>query len=80
MATYTPSKVDMATEGFELGVTARATISSLPSPQSPTLPHQTEQSKLTECGINSDQVDYLKPSKDSSANTWGQPKPADMLY
>uniref|UniRef100_A0ABD2W532 Uncharacterized protein n=1 Tax=Trichogramma kaykai TaxID=54128 RepID=A0ABD2W532_9HYME len=47
LATYTPSKVDLAHDGFELGVTARATISSLPSPQSPTLPSSLKKDQKT---------------------------------
>ncbi|XP_031778652.1 uncharacterized protein LOC100680042 isoform X2 [Nasonia vitripennis] len=71
LASYTPSKVDLASEGFELGVT-RATMSTLASPQSATPPQQLQQQH------EEDKVDYLKPSQDPG--TWGQETAADMLY
>lgn len=75
LANYTPSKVDLASEVFELGVTRASAISSA-SPQSttPTLQqhHQLEQQ------ANKTAADCFKPSEDPG--TWGQETAADMLY
>lgn len=65
LATYTPSKVDLTSEGFELGVT-RATVSTLPSTATTVKPDS-----LTE-------EDYLKPAQDAGA--WGSETTADMLF
>ncbi|XP_043469782.1 uncharacterized protein LOC122503345 [Leptopilina heterotoma] len=65
LATYTPSKVDLTSEGFELGVT-RATVSTLPSMATTVQPDS-----LTE-------EDYLKPAQDAGA--WGSETTADMLF
>ncbi|XP_015429789.1 PREDICTED: uncharacterized protein LOC107186441 [Dufourea novaeangliae] len=85
LASYTPSKVDLASEGFELGVT-RAVYSTstptstssplaspLPSPSpspSPSTPGQPE----NETG----EIDYLKPAQDAAA--WGSETTGDLLY
>lgn len=73
MANYTPSKVDLTTDGFELGIT-RASISTLASPQtampSPTQPiSQSQQDVKLDCLKSSQQTD-----------PWGQETAADMLY
>ncbi|XP_033229178.1 uncharacterized protein LOC117180786 [Belonocnema kinseyi] len=65
LATYTPSKVDLTSEGFELGIT-RATISILPTATSTAQPES-----LTE-------VDYIKPAQNPEA--WGSETTADMLF
>lgn len=76
LANYTPSKVDLASEGFELGVT-RASVISLASPQS-TTPMLPQQQLHLEQQANNVEVEYLKPSEDPG--TWGQETAADMLY
>lgn len=65
LASYTPSKVDLTSEGFELGVTRAVSSSSMP-----TTPGQPE-NEIAE-------VDYLKPAQDGGA--WGSETTGDLLY
>ncbi|CAK9812801.1 hypothetical protein ANTQUA_LOCUS7406 [Anthophora quadrimaculata] len=70
LASYTPSKVDLTSEGFELGVT-RA-VSSTPLVTS-----------ISTASTNSEQMeheemDYLKPAQDAGA--WGSETTGDLLY
>ncbi|XP_011506205.1 PREDICTED: uncharacterized protein LOC105368781 [Ceratosolen solmsi marchali] len=74
LASYTPSKVDLASEGFELGVT-RANTSTLTSSQSTAILTQ-QQQQQQQPNVNA--VDYSKPSQDTG--TWGQETAADILY
>lgn len=65
LASYTPSKVDLTSEGFELGVT-RAVPVVVPAPAST---GQTE---------NTSEVEYLRPAQDAGA--WGSETTGDLLY
>lgn len=65
LASYTPSKVDLTSEGFELGVTRAVPI--VVPPSAPT--GQTE---------NASEVDYLRPAQDAGA--WGSETTGDLLY
>ncbi|XP_054007991.1 uncharacterized protein LOC128891993 isoform X1 [Hylaeus anthracinus] len=68
LASYTPSKVDLTSEGFELGVTRAVSSSSAPS--TPSTPGQSE-NEISD-------VDYLKPAQDAGA--WGSETTGDLLY
>lgn len=72
LASYTPSKVDLASEGFELGVT-RA-VSSTPVLALTSTP------SMEQCRSENDisEVDYLKPAQDAGA--WGSETTGDLLY
>nr|XP_012224217.1 PREDICTED: uncharacterized protein LOC105673269 [Linepithema humile]XP_012224224.1 PREDICTED: uncharacterized protein LOC105673269 [Linepithema humile] len=66
LASYTPSKVDLTSEGFELGIT-RAAPMMAPAP--------------TTAGENTDntsEVEYLRPAQDAGA--WGSETTGDLLY
>lgn len=65
LASYTPSKVDLTSEGFELGVTRAVS----------TVPVATASSGQTE---NSSEVEYLRPAQDAGA--WGSETTGDLLY
>ncbi|XP_076387222.1 protein phosphatase 1-binding protein bifocal isoform X1 [Megachile rotundata] len=70
LASYTPSKVDLTSEGFELGVTSRAASSTpVPIQTSTPTPDQAE---------NETDADYLKPAQDAGA--WGSETTGDLLY
>ncbi|XP_031840810.2 protein phosphatase 1-binding protein bifocal isoform X1 [Nomia melanderi] len=77
LASYTPSKVDLASEGFELGVT-RA-VCSTPTPASTSISATTAPS-TQQCQPENDigEVDYLKPAQDAGA--WGSETTGDLLY
>lgn len=66
LASYTPSKVLLGNEGFQLGVT-RAVSSPLPSPKS-------------EASAELGEEDYLKPAEDDEVVTWSAGKTADLLF
>lgn len=66
LASYTPSKVDLTSEGFELGVT-RAVPMIVSSPTAAT--GQSE---------NASDVEYLRPAQDAGA--WGSETTGDLLY
>ncbi|XP_034182284.2 protein phosphatase 1-binding protein bifocal isoform X1 [Osmia lignaria lignaria] len=70
LASYTPSKVDLTSEGFELGVTSRAVSSTPLSTQTST--------PTTDQAENETDVDYLKPAQDAGA--WGSETTGDLLY
>ncbi|KAK2584144.1 hypothetical protein KPH14_006576 [Odynerus spinipes] len=74
LASYTPSKVDLASEGFELGVT-RATPTSTGSSNTNGNDQQQQQQQQ---GQNASEVDYLKPAQDGGA--WGSETTGDLLY
>ncbi|XP_015601805.1 uncharacterized protein LOC107270893 isoform X2 [Cephus cinctus] len=69
LASYTPSKVDLVAEGFELGVTRALVTTTTISSGSTGASQQPE--SLTE-------VDYLKPTQDGEA--WGSETTTDMLF
>lgn len=71
LASYTPSKVDLTSEGFELGVTRAVSSGATPTSTSATTPDQPE----NETGA---EVDYLKPAQDAGA--WGSETTGDLLY
>ncbi|XP_076232595.1 protein phosphatase 1-binding protein bifocal [Calliopsis andreniformis] len=73
LASYTPSKVDLTSEGFELGVTRAVSSSSL-TPTSTSVSSAAEQPE-DETGT---EVDYLKPAQDAGA--WGSETTGDLLY
>lgn len=73
LANYTPSKVDLTSEGFELGVT-RAMSSNLVATSTSSSPITTTTSQLE----NETEVDYLKPAQDAGA--WGSETTGDLLY
>ncbi|XP_050458712.1 uncharacterized protein LOC126855270 isoform X2 [Cataglyphis hispanica] len=66
LASYTPSKVDLTSEGFELGIT-RAVPMIVSAPTAAT--GQTE---------NASDVEYLRPAQDAGA--WGSETTGDLLY
>ncbi|XP_070156602.1 uncharacterized protein Bif isoform X2 [Polyergus mexicanus] len=66
LASYTPSKVDLTSEGFELGIT-RAVPIIVSAPIAGT--GQTE---------NANDVEYLRPAQDAGA--WGSETTGDLLY
>lgn len=66
LASYTPSKVDLTSEGFELGIT-RAVPMIVSAPTAAT--GQTE---------NANDVEYLRPAQDAGA--WGSETTGDLLY
>ncbi|KAL6265096.1 hypothetical protein P5V15_005186 [Pogonomyrmex californicus] len=68
LASYTPSKVDLTSEGFELGIT-RAVPMVLPASATTTTTGQTE---------NASEVEYLRPAQDAGA--WGSETTGDLLY
>ncbi|XP_020282331.1 protein zds1 [Pseudomyrmex gracilis] len=67
LASYTPSKVDLTSEGFELGIT-RAVSTTAPVAG-------TASSGQTE---SSSEVEYLRPAQDAGA--WGSETTGDLLY
>ncbi|KAL0107376.1 hypothetical protein PUN28_015730 [Cardiocondyla obscurior] len=71
LANYTPSKVDLTSEGFELGIT-RA-ILMVPTAAATTA--TTTTSGQTE---NTSEVEYLRPAQDAGA--WGSETTGDLLY
>ncbi|XP_076674722.1 protein phosphatase 1-binding protein bifocal isoform X2 [Andrena cerasifolii] len=71
LASYTPSKVDLTSEGFELGVTRAVSSGATPTSTSATTPDQPENETGPE-------VDYLKPAQDAGA--WGSETTGDLLY
>lgn len=73
LANYTPSKVDLTSEGFELGVT-RAMSSNLVATSTSSCPITTTTSQPE----NETEVDYLKPAQDAGA--WGSETTGDLLY
>jgi len=65
LASYTPSKVDLTSEGFELGITrAIPMVVSAPAATG-----QTENTSDVEC---------LRPAQDAGA--WGSETTGDLLY
>ncbi|XP_043491894.1 serine-rich adhesin for platelets [Polistes fuscatus] len=73
LASYTPSKVDLASEGFELGVT-RATLTTGTGLTTNNANGNDQQQQ----GQNTSEVDYLKPAQDG--NAWGSETTGDLLY
>ncbi|XP_072745405.1 uncharacterized protein Bif isoform X2 [Anoplolepis gracilipes] len=65
LASYTPSKVDLTSEGFELGITRAVPMVV----STPTATGQTE---------NASDVEYLRPAQDAGA--WGSETTGDLLY
>ncbi|KAI4501294.1 hypothetical protein M0802_003667 [Mischocyttarus mexicanus] len=73
LASYTPSKVDLVSEGFELGVT-RATLTTGTGLTTNNANGNDQQQQ----GRNTDEIDYLKPAQDG--NAWGSETTGDLLY
>lgn len=73
LASYTPSKVHLATEDFQLGVTRAAPL--LP-------PHTTDvsQSSGSERMVEEEEEDYLKPAEDSETVAWSAETASDLLF
>lgn len=65
LASYTPSKVDLTSEGFELGITRTVPMMA----PAPTTAGETD---------NTSEVEYLKPAQDAGA--WGSETTGDLLY
>ncbi|XP_011692799.1 PREDICTED: uncharacterized protein LOC105452939 [Wasmannia auropunctata] len=70
LASYTPSKVDLTSEGFELGIT-RA-ILMVPTSAAAATTATTGQTE------NASEVEYLRPAQDAGA--WGSETTGDLLY
>lgn len=66
LASYTPSKVDLTSEGFELGITRAIPMMT---PASTT---------VGETADNTSEVEYLRPAQDAGA--WGSETTGDLLY
>ncbi|KAI4480586.1 hypothetical protein M0804_010139 [Polistes exclamans] len=75
LASYTPSKVDLASESFELGVT-RATLTT--GSTGLTTTNNANGNDQQQQGQNTSEVDYLKPAQDG--NAWGSETTGDLLY
>ncbi|KOX80338.1 hypothetical protein WN51_07015 [Melipona quadrifasciata] len=76
LASYTPSKVDLTSEGFELGVTR--TMSSSPQATSMSTSSSTPTTTTSSQAENESEIDYLKPAQDAGA--WGSETTGDLLY
>lgn len=76
MASYTPSKVDLASEGYELGVTRATLTTGIGLTTNNT--NGNDQQQQQQQGQNASEVDYLKPAQDG--NAWGSETTGDLLY
>nr|XP_033321735.1 uncharacterized protein LOC117217933 isoform X1 [Megalopta genalis] len=79
LASYTPSKVDLTSEGFELGVTRAVSSTPVPAPSTTTTTPATTPS-TEQCRTENEigEIDYLKPAQDAGA--WGSETTGDLLY
>jgi hypothetical protein len=73
LASYTPSKVHLGSEDFQLGVTRAAPL---------LLPLTTEvsQSSNSERMEEEEEEDYLKPAGDSETVAWSAETASDLLF
>lgn len=73
LASYTPSKVQLGSEDFQLGVTRAAPL---------LLPHTTDvsQSTQSEQMEEEEEADYLKPAEDSDTVAWSAETASDLLF
>lgn len=71
---FTPSKVDLASEGFELGVTRALGISST----SQSTPIRDGNNKINDEEAMNEEEDCSQNSQDTAA--WGAEATADLLY
>lgn len=78
MASYTPSKVDLASEGYELGVTRATLTTGIGLTTNNTNGNDQQQQQQQQQGQNASEVDYLKPAQDG--NAWGSETTGDLLY
>lgn len=69
LASYTPSKVDLTSEGFELGITRAILMVPTSTAATTAATGQTE---------NMSEVEYLRPAQDAGA--WGSETTGDLLY
>ncbi|XP_077268133.1 protein phosphatase 1-binding protein bifocal [Temnothorax americanus] len=72
LASYTPSKVDLTSEGFELGITRAILMVPAPTAATTTTTTTTGQTE------NASEVEYLRPAQDAGA--WGSETTGDLLY
>ncbi|KAK0098862.1 hypothetical protein PV326_000797 [Microctonus aethiopoides] len=78
LASYTPSKVDLVSEGFELGITRALT--STPTLSTTAEQSQQQQRVLQEL-VSNDETDENNSSKSSIKDAaWGAEAAADILY
>jgi len=72
LASYTPSKVHLGSEDFQLGVTRAAPL---------LLPHTTDVSQSSHSEwMEEEEVDYLKPAEDSETVAWSAETASDLLF
>lgn len=71
LASYTPSKVHLGSEDFQLGVTRAASL---------LLPHTTDVSQSSYSERMEEKEDYLKPAEDSETVTWSAETGSDLLF
>lgn len=76
LASFTPSKVDLASEGFELGVT-RSMGTTLTS-QSTSIRTDDDKINISDEPTMNEDEDCLQNSQDTAA--WGAEATADLLY
>ena len=70
MASYTPSKVLLGSEDFQLGVT-RA---------SPLLPPRISETEPNHSNEEEEEEEYLKPAADSETIAWSSETASDLLF
>lgn len=71
LASYTPSKVLLGSEDFQLGVTRAAAL---------LLSHTTDVSQSSHHERMEEEEDYLKPAEDSETVTWSAETASDLLF
>lgn len=72
LASYTPSKVHLGSEDFQLGVTRAAPL---------LLPHTTDVSQSSHSErMEEEEEDYLKPAEDSETVAWSAETASDLLF
>lgn len=72
LASYTPSKVHLGSEDFQLGVTRAAPL---------LLPHATDVSQSSHSErMEEEEEDYLKPAEDSETVAWSAETASDLLF
>jgi hypothetical protein len=72
LASYTPSKVHLGSEDFQLGVTRAAPL----LPTRATDMSESSGSKQKD----EEEEDYLKPAEDSETVTWSSETASDLLF
>lgn len=71
LASYTPSKVHLGSEDFQLGVTRAAPL---------LLPRTTDMSQSSHSEQMEEEEDYLKPAEDSETVAWSAETASDLLF